>query len=290
METITNIDANDIIPGNNDRTVFDPIEIENLAASIKEHGLIQPITVRDISDNIDKNIYMIVAGERRYRACKLLGWTEIPAIVRDLTDEEASAIMLTENVTRQDLDPIDEGIAYKSRMNVFGWSVNDISEKTGISTTRIRFRLKLLNLNKEIIHLVRTGNLSLGYAQILADAELDYNFQMLSFSCLRDNPSPTPSWFRRIVSEYKNKQAQTTMFDVPLFGGSLEEAVGLSNSFVCPPTPSTHKPPKIGKTTKEVVRNQAGFWETAAEEWDKLGKPFKRQECQAAAQALLFAL
>lgn len=283
---IREIDTTCIIPGNNDRTQFPKAELEELAASIKAHGLIQPITIRALDA---EDLYQIVAGERRFRAVQLLGWATIPAIVKDLSDEEASAIMLAENVARQDLDPIDEALAYDHRITAYGWSVQDCALKAGVSEIRIRFRLKLLSLRPDVQKLIRDGHLSIGYAQILSDAGLDANRQLLAVAHLRDNAHPTPGWFRREVNALLAEQAQVSMFgDGPLFGDAclpVSQAQPIE-----PPHPATTKPPKVGHTAQEVISNQVGFWQSAADAWSEIGKPFKRQECQAAAQALQAAL
>jgi ParB/RepB/Spo0J family partition protein len=284
MNEITAIDTNEIIPGNNDRTVFSPDALQELAASIREHGLIQPITVRWIDD---AEAYQIIAGERRYRACKLLGWQTVPSIIVDATDEQASALMLAENVARADLDPIDEAIAYQTRIDLFGWTVQEIADRAGVSPIRVQFRLKLLRLRPDVQKLVRDGHLSIGYAQILCDANLDTNRQLIAFRYLRDNPAPTPGWFRRQVNDLLAEQSQDALFDFSSFIAPTEtQHVAIEE----PAHPSTTRPPTRGSSLREILRNQAGFWSQAAEAWDKLGKPFKRQECEAAAQALTLAL
>jgi len=286
-QIITQIDTREIIPGNNDRTVFDANALEELASSIKEHGLIQPITVRWVDQ---ANAYQIIAGERRYRACRhVLGWLEIPAIVKDCSDQEASALMLIENVARQDLDPIDEAIAYASRINSFGWTVDDCARHAGVSTVRVRFRVKLLKLRPDLQNLIRDGQLAIGYAQILSDANLPSAYQMLAIQHLRSNPNATPPWFRRLVSQIKEEADQSAMFDMAaLLTASPEQ--DQENITSEPAHPSTTTPPKRGKTAKAVIANQIEFWRDAAAEWDALGKPFKRQECEAAADALASAL
>lgn len=283
MEQVTRIDARLIVPGNNDRTQFDPAALRDLANSIQNQGLIQPITVRPIDDT---ELYQIVAGERRYRATQLLGWPEVPALVVDLSDEEAAAVMLAENVSRKDLDPIDEARAYQVRISRFGWDEARCAQEAGVSKTRVQFSLKLLRLRDDVQDLIRKGQLQRGYAQILADTNLDPNFQMLAVRKLRDNAHPTPPWFRRICSELLSQQAQGVLFDAPLFGGQLPIDASASQAEPEPPHPSTTVPPRQGRTTKEVIANQAGFWQQAAESWNRLGKPFKRQECEAAARAL----
>ncbi len=286
MEQITEILISQIIPGNNDRTIFDETGLRELADSIAEHDLIQPITVRRLKDS---DQYEIIAGERRYRACKLLKRERIPAIIKVMEDAEASAITLAENIARKSLDPIDEAQAYQRRINDFGWTIEDLSKYVGTSTIHVLFRLKLLKLIPEIQKLIRFENISLGYAQILADANLDTNFQLAAFAAFRDNPKPTPGWFRTIVLELKEKQDQGVLFNGPLFDG-LQDKEADRQSVPEPPHPATTTPPKIGRTVQEVIKNQMAFWEDAAKQWDVIGKPFKRNECQSAAQALSLAI
>jgi len=288
MSTISQLDTRQIFPGVNDRTQFDRGALALLAASIEAHGLIQPITVRLIDGTGN---YEIVAGERRFRACAdILQWQTIPAIVADLTDEEAAAVMLAENVSRADIDPVDEAHAYAVRMRLYGWTVTECAQRAGVTEVRVQFRLKLLRLRPDLQALVRTGNLQIGYAQILADANLDPTRQLMAISALRDSKSPTPPWFRRLCSDLLAQQAQDTLIEsMPIISGSTIDNPAV-RSIVDPPSPSTHKPPVDGATPWERVASQVKFWEAAAEQWQQLGKPFKRQECQAAMQALQFAL
>ena len=309
MHTIKDIPIAEIKPGNNDRKSFDQAALAELAQSIGEHGLAQPITVRHIwecsscgrkdsdspewCDNCKNDTfyswYEIVAGERRFRAIsKILKWDAIPAIIRALSDEAASAVMLAENVARADLDPIDEALAYQSRIDRFGWSVKDCAKQAGVSSVRVQFRLKLLRLRPELQELVRNSDLALGYAQILSSANLDTNRQMLAISRLRDNPHPTPYWFRREVNSLREEQAQESLFDTSLLVAQAAPAAKIV--YEDPPLPSTTTPPLEGKTAQDRMCNLVAFWQKAAAAWEAFGKPFKRQECQAAATALKFAL
>jgi ParB/RepB/Spo0J family partition protein len=281
---IQDLQISQIVAGNNDRTRFDQAALLELADSIREHGLAQPITVRLVG-----NVYQVVAGERRLRAIRdILGRETIPAIVRDLNDEAASAIMLAENVARADLDPIDEARAYQARMDAYGWTVKDCATQAGVSSVRVKFRLKLLRLRPELQDLVRNGDLPLGYAQILSDADLDTNRKMLALARLRDNPRPTPMWFRKEVNRLREAQCQESLFDTAFF--TVQEASTEKATFEEPPHPSTTTPPVEGEAPRAKMVNQITFWQKAAEAWDALGKPFKRQECEAAVSALTMAL
>lgn len=295
MDTIVLIPRDQILPGNNDRTLFDAQELQALAASISENGLIQPITIRLMTADPsvcfggdlygDQAQYQIVAGERRFRAMCLLEWQEIPCIVKQLTDADASAIMLSENVSRSDLDPIDEANAYHLRISALGWSVAKCAEKAGVSEVRVQFRLKLLGLRPDIQQLVRFGNLQLGYAQILADARLDTNRQMMAIGNLRNTPKPTPGWFRNLVNEYAEQQNQASMFEDAFLVCQPMPASAMTKAE--PPSPTTFKPTIQGRDPYETIQKLIEFWEQAALEWEKIGKPFKRQECKAASSALL---
>lgn len=122
--------------------------------------------------------------------------------------------------------------------------------------------------------------------QELADsiAELDSNRQMLAVARLRDNPKPTPYWFRKEVGKLKTEQAQASLFDTSIFVAQSIDTAPVE--YKEPPHPSTSNPPRCGNSIMEILRNQVEFWLTAASDWDNLGKPFKRQECKAAASAL----
>lgn len=308
-EIVTNVALHHIIPGANDRTAFDPKALQELADSIHDNGLAQPITLRPgflcttcesfVSDEPERcpacghesfeNVYQIVAGERRFRACKLLKLDDIPAIVRPLTDEQAAAIMLAENTSRADLDPIDEASAYQARIEHFGWSIEDCARQAGVSEIRGQFRIKLLKLRPSLQELVRKNILTLGYAQILADASLDTDRQQSAVTHLNANPNPTPGWFRKEVYRLADEQDQGALFEaLPLLGGELA-ATAPALLIPEPPTPGTCTPPQHGRTLREIVAGQIAFWQDAAESWANLGKPFKKQECQAAAKALQLA-
>lgn len=278
---IASIVAGDNGTGHQDRTHFNPTKLQELADSIRELGLLQPVTVRAL----DNGGYQLVAGERRFRACKLLGWADIPANVANVSDAQYAALMLAENTGREDLDPVDEAMAYQVRIDALGWTVADCAKRAGVSEVRVQFRLKLLKLRGDLQELVRSGNLQLGYAQILADANLDTNRQMIALSRLRENSSPTPPWFRTTVAELLAQQAQGDLFDFPLMTGELPSTT-TATAPVEPPTPATTKPPVSGRSLPEIVSGQIAFWQDAAAQWDALGKPFKRQECEAAAHAL----
>lgn len=212
-----------IRPGNNDRKSFARGPLEELARSIAAQGLAQPITVRPLNGG---NRYEIVAGERRFRAHQLYtekvqsgDWERsdfvepgtIAAIVRPLSDEQASAVMLVENTSRQDLNPKEEAQAYAARKEVYGWGLKHIARVAGKSVEVVKARLALLNLADDILDQVGSGQIPLAYAGLMAD--LDLNRQRLAVSLLSAGPVSLPN-FRRYVMQLQEEQAQDQLFDL----------------------------------------------------------------------------
>ncbi len=160
---LTELNIKEVVPNvNQPRRNFDPEKLAELTASIKEHGLVQPIVVRPYNGS-----YQIVAGERRYRACKQLGLKTIPTIIKNLSDEEVTEISLIENIQRQELNPIEEARAYKRLVDEFGLTQEEIAKKVSKSRPFIANFLRLLNLSKEVLDLVEKGNISVGHARAL---------------------------------------------------------------------------------------------------------------------------
>jgi len=216
--TLTAIPIDRIERGDNDRQSFDQVALEELSESIRTHGLVQPITIRPMPDGQ----YQIVAGERRWRACKLLAWTEIPAIVRTLTDEAASAIMLAENVGRKDLTPIEEAHAYHRRIDRFGWSESQVAEVAGVSVDLVKRRLCLLNLVPEAQQLVGSGQCPVGHGQAMAC--LDNNRQRIALRVYSHSSGMTLRTFRQVTGELLQEQSQEALFDLQQFWVEQVEA------------------------------------------------------------------
>ena len=150
------------------RKVFNDEALNDLAESIKEHGVFQPIIVK-------KSIkgYEIIAGERRVRACKLAGLEKIPAIIRNLNDEQMMEIALLENLQRENLSAIEEAVAYKSMIEKLNLTQEELSKKVGKSRSHITNILGLLRLPKEVQELVAHNKLSMGHARVLSKLEDD---------------------------------------------------------------------------------------------------------------------
>ena len=151
------------------RKTFSDNELTDLAASIREKGVLQPILLR--ATPAGAHSYEIVAGERRFRAAKIAGLTQIPALVKNLSDENAMEIALIENVQRENLNPIEEGAAYKNLMQACGYTLNDVSRLIGKSESYIRNMMRIDALPDSVKEMVADGRLSASHARTIAVAE-----------------------------------------------------------------------------------------------------------------------
>ncbi len=154
---------------NQPRRTFDEDALQELALSISEHGVLQPILVRPMI----YGGYQIVAGERRYRASRMAGLTEIPAIIRELTDSETMQIALIENLQRSDLTTLEEAMGYQTLMDEYDFSQEDVARIVGKSRSAVANTLRLLSLPDEVKDLLEQGKLSAGHARALLIVEDD---------------------------------------------------------------------------------------------------------------------
>ena len=145
------------------RKNFDKAALEELAASIEENGLLQPILVREYGNGR----YQIIAGERRFRASKIAGLSEIPAIILDKDDRKVAEIALIENIQREDLNPVEEAMAYRSLATEYGLTQAELSEKLGKSRSAIANTLRLLDLPDVILSMVADKTISEGHGRTL---------------------------------------------------------------------------------------------------------------------------
>ena len=158
------IDINNIKPNSNQpRKTFDEDKLAELAASIEEHGLIQPVVLR----KADKG-FEIVAGERRWRAARKIGIKEIPCIVKELTDEENMLLAIIENMQREDLNPIEEAEGIRQMIDTYGLTQEEVSKSVGKSRPYIANSLRLLRLPEAVRKYVEDGSLSTGHAKAIA--------------------------------------------------------------------------------------------------------------------------
>lgn len=145
------------------RKEFDEEALAELAESIAQHGILQPLLVRPIAGEC----YQIIAGERRWRASRMAGLTEVPVIIRNFTDKETMEIALIENLQREDLSPIEEALGYKSLIDTYGFTQEQLSKTVGKSRSAIANALRLLNLPDSVLNLISKGELSSGHARAL---------------------------------------------------------------------------------------------------------------------------
>ncbi len=149
------------------RKVFDEAALSDLAESIAQHGVLQPLLVRPLPGGG----YQLVAGERRWRASRMAGLTEVPVVIREMTDREAAELALIENLQRQDLNPMEEALGYRTLMEQYGMTQEDAARAVGKSRPAVANALRLLNLPSVIAEMVSDGRLSAGHARTLLSFE-----------------------------------------------------------------------------------------------------------------------
>ena len=156
------------------RKKFDNDKIVELAESIKHHGIIQPLIFKKVDDE-----YIIVAGERRWRAAKSLGLEEVPAIIMDLSEKQILEVSLIENIQRQDLNPIEEAVAYKKLLSDFNLTQDELSKRIGKSRTTITNSMRLMNLDERVQQYLIEGVISEGHGRaLLAISNGDMQYEL----------------------------------------------------------------------------------------------------------------
>lgn len=153
----------------NPRRDFDPDLLEELANSIREKGVMQPLLVRPFGDDPDS--YELIAGERRWRAAQLAGLHEVPVIIREVDDREALELAIIENVQRADLNPLEEALGYEQLMEQFSYTQNDLAQVIGKSRSHVANTLRLLKLPDEVRGMLARGELTAGHARTLITAQ-----------------------------------------------------------------------------------------------------------------------
>ena len=178
----TNLPIEHIISNQNQpRKDFSPDELNSLASSIKETGIIQPILVRKNND-----LYEIVAGERRWRAAQIAQIHEVPVVIKELTDEEVVKISIIENIQRVDLNPIEEANSYNQLIRDFGYTQEKVAASLGKSRSYITNLLRLLSLPQSVIKHLKEGKLTIGHARALVGAR---NSEFLAKKIIEENLS-----------------------------------------------------------------------------------------------------
>jgi ParB family chromosome partitioning protein len=198
------------------RREFSETELQELQLSLQTSGLLQPIAVRPRSDGR----FELIAGERRFRAASRLGWTTIPAVVRDVSDEQLLSLALVENLQREDLNPIEEAVGYRQLINEFGLAHQQVAQAVGKDRSTVTNALRLLSLPDEVQLLVRDGSLTLGHARALLGLPPGTSLSELARKVVAQRLSVRE--VERLVQEAKpavkrNRDAenQLTVSDVP---------------------------------------------------------------------------
>ena len=160
----TMLSINEVEPNRNQpRKIFNESGLEELAKSIEQNGIIQPILVRPMTDGS----YQLIAGERRWRAARMAGLTEVPVTIREMSDEEASIFALIENLQREDLNPVEEAEGLKSLIESYGFTQEEAADKVGKSRTAVTNTLRLLKLPSPVRNLLGDGKITAGHARAL---------------------------------------------------------------------------------------------------------------------------
>lgn len=186
------------------RKNFDENALLVLADSIREHGVIQPIAVRELG-GMSEN-YEIIAGERRWRAAKIAGLDEIPAIILTGDDLKIAEISLIENIQRQDLNPIEEALAYKALIERFGLKQEEVARQVGKSRSAVANMLRLLELPEEVLTLVQEGKLSMGHARAVLGLENEE--KMLSLAQLTVEKELSVREVEALVRRYNTEEEE----------------------------------------------------------------------------------
>ena len=212
-EKIVTLNINDIEPNRNQpRKDFDEEALNSLAQSISEHGLIQPIVVRPTIGGG----YTIIAGERRWRASRLAGLTEIPVVVKDTEEQNLMEMALVENLQREDLNAVEEALGYKSLMDNFGLTQEQVATKMAKSRSAIANALRLLNLNEDELEALRYGRITAGHARaLLATEDTDLRAQMLALALEGEN-------VRTLEKMAKSSPSKPTKKTKPTFYNEVE--------------------------------------------------------------------
>lgn len=207
---VENIKISDIEPNQfQPRKHFDDESLKELSDSIKEHGIIQPIIVRKNDFG-----YQIVAGERRWRAAKLAGLKEVPAIVKDFDDQKVMEIALIENLQREDLNPIDEAKAYKSLMEQFNLTQEEISKRVGKSRSSIANSIRLLNLDDEVQNMLMEGKITTGHAKVILALQDAEKQNMIAKKIVDKNLNvrETENLIKEVTSSKKKKRKESDAY------------------------------------------------------------------------------
>lgn len=204
----------DIVPNKDQpRKKFNEAALKELADSISQHGVIQPLLVRPLSGGT----YQLIAGERRWRASRMAGIKEVPVVIKELSDEEASVLSMIENLQREDLNAIEEAAGIKYLMSKYGLTQEEVSEKVGKSRSAIANSLRLLKLPSSISEYVSDGIITAGHAKALLPLEDEKKMILLCNNIIKENLSvrDVEKAVKEMMTEkkQKKKKARDKFFD-----------------------------------------------------------------------------
>ena len=187
------------------RKQFDPDALADLADSIRQHGIIQPLTVR----KLQSGYYQIIAGERRWRAARMAGLSQVPVVVIEADDRKAMELAMIENLQREDLNPMEEAEGYHTLMEQYGLTQEETSQRVGKSRSAVANALRLLNLCKEVRALVEEGKLTGGHARALVPLTAEMQ-QKAAAVIVKDDLSvrQTELLVKKLTAEKKDKSAK----------------------------------------------------------------------------------
>ena len=214
---------------NQPRKMFDKDSLDELTKSVKQYGVLQPIIVKKIG-----NRYEIVAGERRWRAAQAAGLSEVPVVVRDYDDQKAKEIAIIENIQRTDLNPIEEALAYKSLIEEYNLTQEELSDKVSKNRSTITNSLRLLKLSKNIQQYMIEGRISSGHARALLSLEDEGKRELLALDIMKRNPSVRDTEkAAKALSKKKNVELsdltetskEDTVRDLSLFYKEYEDSI-----------------------------------------------------------------
>ena len=255
---ITQIEPNKTQP----RTDFDEEKIEELADSIREYGLIQPIVVK-----LNKNgYYTIIAGERRWRAARKAGLKEIPAVIKDVSEKTEKEITLIENIQREDLNALEEAAGIKELIEIYGLTQDEVAKKIGRSRPAVANILRLLNLPAEIQNLVKEGILSQGHARALLAVEDNIKAQEIAKLIIAQDMSvrQTEAYIANLSKVKTIKKPTKEEIEISRHIKALEESLST----------------ELGTKIKIVNKKNKGRIEipyTSAEDFDRIIKLIKKK-------------
>ena len=214
---------------NQPRKMFDKESLDELANSVKQYGVLQPILVKKVG-----NRYEIVAGERRWRAAQAAGLSEVPVVVRDYDEQKAKEIAIIENIQRTDLNPIEEALAYKSLIEEYNLTQEELSDKVSKNRSTITNSLRLLKLSKNIQQYMIEGRISSGHARALLSLEDEGKRELLALDIMKRNLSVRDTEkAAKALSKKKNVELsdltetskEDTVRDLSLFYKEYEDSI-----------------------------------------------------------------